>query len=213
MASQILPYRRPPADTHPPNDTPAYRSTALRHSAQPLVVIPQTLSELTGPVYAYGDGTVGPHDADLTRQHAGEPLGERIVVDGTVRDGAGQPVPDALIEVWQANAAGCWNHPDDARPHPDNGRAPGPDPAFDGFGRVHTDGAGGFSLETVKPGPAPGPDGRPQAPYLLVGLFARGLLTRLVTRRRSPSRDRERRCSSMCDRAARGHPTIAGGAA
>lgn len=121
--------------------------------------------------------------------------GERIVVDATVRDGAGQPVPDALIEIWQANADGRCNHPDDARPHsdgraqpyatrrrPSDGRAPGPDDAFHGFGRVHTDGAGGFFLETIKPGPVPGPDGRPQAPHLLVGLFARGLLTRLVTR-------------------------------
>lgn len=125
--------------------------------------------------------TVGPFFAILVPERgrlslAGPDVaGMRIVIDGTVRDGAGQPVPDALIEVWQANAAGCWNHPDDAR-------AAGPDPAFDGFGRVHTDDAGGFSLETIKPGPVPGPDGRPQAPHLLVGLFARGLLTRLVSR-------------------------------
>ena len=125
--------------------------------------------------------TVGPFFAILVPERGrlslagADVAGVRVVVDGTVRDGAGQPVPDALIEVWQANAAGRWNHPDDAR-------AAGPDPAFDGFGRVHTDDAGGFSVETIKPGPAPGPDGRPQAPHLLVGLFARGLLTRLVTR-------------------------------
>ena len=125
--------------------------------------------------------TVGPFFAILVPERgrlalAGRDVpGDRIVVDGTVRDGAGQPVPDALIEIWQANAAGHCNHPDDAR-------TAGPDRAFDGFGRVHTDDAGGFSLETVKPGPVPGPDGRVQAPHLLVGLFARGLLTRLVTR-------------------------------
>ncbi len=108
--------------------------------------------------------TVGPFFAILVPKRGRLSLAgadapdERIVVDGTVRDGAGQPVPDALIEIWQANAA------------------------FDGFGRVHTDESGGFSLETIKPGAVPGPDGRPQAPHLLVGLFARGLLTRLVTR-------------------------------
>ena len=125
--------------------------------------------------------TVGPFFAILVPEQgrlslaADDAPGQRIVVDGTVRDGAGQPVPDALIEVWQANAAGHCHHPDD-------GRSNGRDPTFDGFGRVHTDDAGGFSLETIKPGPVPGPDGRPQAPHLLVGLFARGLLSRLVTR-------------------------------
>ena len=125
--------------------------------------------------------TVGPFFAILVPEQgrlalAGDDApGQRIVLDGTVRDGAGRPVPDALLEVWQANAAGRCNHPDDAR-------TTGPDPVFDGFGRVHTDDAGGFSLETIKPGPVPGPEDRPQAPHLLVGLFARGLLTRLVTR-------------------------------
>ena len=125
--------------------------------------------------------TVGPFFAILVPEQGrlslatGDAPGQRIVIEGAVRDGAGRPVPDALIEIWQANAAGCCNHPDDAR---SNGR----DPTFDGFGRVHTDGAGGFSLETIKPGSVPGPDGRPQAPHLVVGLFARGLLTRLVTR-------------------------------
>lgn len=125
--------------------------------------------------------TVGPFFAILVPEQGRVSLaspdapGERILVNGTVRDGTGRPVPDALIEVWQANAAGRCNHPDDAR-------TAGPDSAFDGFGRVHTDGAGGFSVETIKPGPVPGPGDRPQAPHLLVGLFARGLLTRLVTR-------------------------------
>ena len=126
--------------------------------------------QTVGPFFAI----LVPERGRLTLAGAGVP-GERIAVEGTVHDGAGQPVPDALIEIWQANAAGCCNHPDDAR-------TARPDTTFDGFGRVHTDGAGGFSLETIKPGPVPGPDGRSQAPHLLVGLFARGLLTRLVTR-------------------------------
>ncbi|MXZ70769.1 MAG: protocatechuate 3,4-dioxygenase subunit alpha [Acidobacteria bacterium] len=133
-------------------------------------MLPLTPFQTVGPFFAI----LVPEQGRLSLAGADVP-GERIVIDGTVRDGAGQPVPDALIEIWQANAAGCCNHPDDAR-------TAGPDTAFDGFGRVHTDGAGGFSLKTIKPGPVPGPDGQPQAPHLLVGLFARGLLSRLVTR-------------------------------
>ena len=125
--------------------------------------------------------TVGPFFAVLAPERGrlslvtGSTPGQRIVLDATVRDGAGQPVPDALVEIWQANAAGRCNHPDDPR-------GAGRDPAFDGFGRIHADEAGGFSVQTIKPGPVPGPEGRPQAPHLLIGLFARGLLTRLVTR-------------------------------
>lgn len=101
--------------------------------------------------------------------------GQRIVVEGSVRDGAGNPVPEGLVEIWQANAAGRCNHPEDPR-------SEGPDRTFDGFGRVHTDTDGRFAIETIKPGSVPGPEGQPQAPHLIVGVFARGLLTRLVTR-------------------------------
>ena len=90
--------RRPTAG----HDAPAYRSTALHHPACPLAAIPQTLSETTGPVH--GHGPVGPLDGDFTRQHPGEPLGERIVVAGRVPDEDARPVPDALVEIWQANA-------------------------------------------------------------------------------------------------------------
>ena len=104
-----------------------------------------------------------------------ETPGERIVVEGSVRDGAGNPVPEGLVEIWQANASGSCNHPEDPR-------SEGPDRTFDGFGRVHTDGDGRFAIETIKPGSVPGPEGQPQAPHLVVGVFSRGLLTRLVTR-------------------------------
>ncbi|MBM3531685.1 MAG: protocatechuate 3,4-dioxygenase subunit alpha [Alphaproteobacteria bacterium] len=100
--------------------------------------------------------------------------GNRIVVEGVVKDGAGAPVPDALIETWQADAAGRYHHPED-------GRA-GTDRFFDGFRRAATDGDGRFILTTVKPGAVPGPGNRQQAPHLVVGVFARGVLTRLVTR-------------------------------
>jgi protocatechuate 3,4-dioxygenase alpha subunit len=101
--------------------------------------------------------------------------GAVIVIEGTVRDGGGSPVSDALVEIWQANAAGRYNHPDD----------PGGalvDPSFDGFGRTPTDDNGRFSFVTIKPGPVPGPNGRMQAPHVLVGILGRGILTRLVTR-------------------------------
>ena len=131
---------------------------------------PLTPSQTVGPFFAIlvpGRGALS-----LLRE---DTPGERIAIAGAVRDGAGRPVPDALVEVWQADAAGRCNHPEDPR-------ATGRDPRFGGFGRVHTDPDGEFAIETVRPGPVPGPEGRPQAPHLLIGLFARGLLTRLVTR-------------------------------
>src|SRR3954470_2392164 len=96
-------YRRPHPGTQPEYDYPPYASTAKRHPTQPLVLPPQTLSELTGPIFGYGD--IKPTDHDLTRQHKGEPIGERIFVSGRVLDENGRPVPDTLIEVWQANSA------------------------------------------------------------------------------------------------------------
>ncbi len=133
-------------------------------------LLPLTPSQTVGPFFAI----LVPEQGRLTLV-ADDTPGRRIVIEGAVRDGAGRPVPDALIEIWQANAAGWCNHPEDTR-------SEGPDPTFDGFCRVHTDAEGCFSIETIKPGPVPGPDGRRQAPHLVVGLFARGLLTRLVTR-------------------------------
>ena len=133
-------------------------------------MLPLTPSQPVGPFFAILVPARG--RATLVTDHT---AGPRIVVEGSVRDGVGHPVPDALVEIWQANAAGHCNHPEDARTH-------GPDPTFDGFGRVHTDADGRFALETIKPGRVPGPGEQPQAPHLVIGLFARGLLTRLVTR-------------------------------
>jgi protocatechuate 3,4-dioxygenase alpha subunit len=101
--------------------------------------------------------------------------GRHVVIEGTVRDGNGDAVADALVEVWQANAAGKY------RRHGDQ-QDPSLDPAFDGFGRVATSAGGKFAFKTVVPGRVPGPDGRLQAPHLAVGILARGVLTRLVTR-------------------------------
>jgi len=101
--------------------------------------------------------------------------GRHIRIEGIVRDGAGAVVPDSLIEIWQANAAGRYAHPDDRQSKP-------LDPNFTGYGRAPTDDEGRFVIETVMPGRVPGPDDALQAPHLLLGILARGILTRLVTR-------------------------------
>ena len=126
--------------------------------------------------------TVGPffHDcllrADATRNvlTEAETLGERIRIQGRVLDGDGAGVPDAMIEIWQANAAGRYNHPDDTRDLP-------LDPTFMGFGRSGTDADGMFWFETIKPGRVPFQD-ELQAPHICITVFARGLLNHLPTR-------------------------------
>ena len=100
----------------PPLLFPDYRATRTRAPKRPLVPVEHTLSELTGPVY--GHERVGPDDHDLTQQFEGEPLGERIVLHGRVLDGDGRPVPDTLVELWQANAAGRYRHVVDRHPAP-----------------------------------------------------------------------------------------------
>ena len=130
-----------------------------------------TPSQTVGPFFHLGMDR--PQWADLT---AGNPKGERIAITGRILDGDGAPVPDAVIEVWQANAAGRYNHPDDSR-----GDAP-LDPGFRGFGRVATGADGEFRLVTIKPGPVPGRGNAWQAPHINVVVFARGLLRHLHTR-------------------------------
>jgi protocatechuate 3,4-dioxygenase alpha subunit len=130
-----------------------------------------TPSQTVGPFFHLG--LVRAEWGDLT---ADNPVGQRIAIEGRVIDGDGAPVSDALIEVWQANAAGRYNHPDD-------GREDKPlDPHFRGFGRVATDADGCYRLVTIKPGPVPGRGNAWQAPHINVVLFARGLLRHLYTR-------------------------------
>jgi protocatechuate 3,4-dioxygenase beta subunit len=126
-------YGEDPEGTHPPLDSSGYRSTALRYPKQDLVLLPQMLTEVTGPLL--GPGRLGEHDNDLTRQHAGEPQGQRIIVTGRLLDGEGRPVRDSLVEIWQANAGGRYRHTGDRWPSP-------LDPNFDGVGRTLTDSDG-----------------------------------------------------------------------
>jgi protocatechuate 3,4-dioxygenase beta subunit len=140
-------YVREPDGIHPPLDSPEYKSTQLRHPKQPLIFLPQGMTELTGP--ALGDaGSIGQLDHDLTRQHEGEPIGERMTVSGRVFDTEGKPLRNTLVEIWQANACGRYRHRWDRFPAP-------LDPNFTGAGRCVTDDDGRYRFVTVKPGPYP----------------------------------------------------------
>ena len=171
----LLPvYERPAPGVHPALDTPAYRSTGLRHPSHPLVMMPHRLTEVTGPLL--GDSLISPSDADLTTQHAGEPQGQRIIVTGRVLDSDGRPVPDTLIEIWQTNAAGRYRH---AREH-----HPAPlDPNFDGIGRCITDSGGRYRFITIAPGAYPwGNHHNAWRPaHIHFSLFGRAFTQRLVT--------------------------------
>ncbi|WP_182887156.1 protocatechuate 3,4-dioxygenase subunit beta [Microbispora sp. H10885] len=134
--------------TQPPYLYPGYASTVLRAPSRtplPMKEDPEA-AELTGPVFGHGD--VGPLDADLTAGHAGEPIGERIIVTGRILDSSGRPVPRTLVEIWQANAAGRYAHPVDRHPAP-------LDPNFTGAGRCLTDDEGRYRFVTIKPGAYP----------------------------------------------------------
>jgi protocatechuate 3,4-dioxygenase, beta subunit len=168
----LLGYRRETAD--PPHLHEDYLATRTRSPSHPLVPQPQTLSEVTGPVY--GHERVAEFDHDLTRGHAGEPLGERIILHGRVLDGDGRPVRNTLIELWQANAAGRYRHDADRHPAP-------LDPNFSGGGRTLTDDDGRYRFITVKPGAYPwrNHDNAWRAAHIHLSLFGPAFATRLVT--------------------------------
>jgi protocatechuate 3,4-dioxygenase beta subunit len=160
--------------SQPPYAHPPYRSTELRAPSRPLLVLPADLDDPTEP--AFGHGPVGELDHDLTRQHAGEPLGERIVVSGRVLERDGRPVPGALVEIWQANAAGRYRHHADRHPAPI-------DPNFTGAGRCLTDGGGAFRFVTIKPGAYPWAN-HPNAwrpAHVHFSVFGRAFADRLIT--------------------------------
>ena len=172
--AEVIGYRRPAAGTQPDYLFPRYASTLKRAPTQPLVMPPQTLSEITGPVFGHGEIAAG--ENDLTCRHKGEPIGERMIVSGRVLDENGRPVRGALVEVWQANAAGRYHHAID------NHDAP-LDPNFTGCGRVLTDALGRYSFKTIKPGAYPWRNHynawRPA--HIHFSLFGLGLMQRLVT--------------------------------
>ena len=130
----------------PPLHHPDYRSTRTRAPQRPLVPLPDDFHDLESPVY--GATELGELDHDLTRQHSGEPLGERMTVSGRLLEQNGRPVRNALIEIWQANAAGRYRHDRDRHPAP-------LDPNFTGGGRTLTDDDGRYEFVTVKPGAYP----------------------------------------------------------
>jgi protocatechuate 3,4-dioxygenase, beta subunit len=165
-------YRRPAPGMHPENDTPAYASTAKRAPRNPAIKIPHTLSEITGPRF---ESSIA-HSADLTNFDGGVALGERIIVAGRVLDDDWRPIPHALIELWQANAAGRYAHPTDQHDAP-------LDPHFSGAARILTDDDGEYRFVTIKPGAYPWrnhPNAwRPQ--HIHFSVFGPGFAARLVT--------------------------------
>jgi protocatechuate 3,4-dioxygenase beta subunit len=175
LSNKSIPtYRRLQPGTQPTRIYEPYKSTLLRNPAQSLIFLPHTLSETTGPVY--GHSTIAEGDNDLTRQHAGEPMGERIIVSGRVRDDSGRPVPNTLIEIWQANAAGRYRHGCDQHPAP-------LDPNFTGAGRTLTDDNGAYRFVTIKPGAYPWLNHynawRPA--HIHFSVFGRAFISRLIT--------------------------------
>jgi len=139
-------YRRYVPGTQPPHLHPPYVSSIKRAPLQPLVALPHTLSEITGPLFERDIADV--KACDLTRQHSGEPLGERIIVSGRVLDENSRPVPHTLVEIWQANAAGRYLH------NIDQHHAP-LDPNFTGSGHAVTDSEGRYRFVTIRPGEYP----------------------------------------------------------
>ena len=167
-------YRREPADAHPALDFEGYKSTRLRHPTLPLVYLPQTITEITGP--QLGPARVSENDHDLLAQHAGEPIGERITVSGRVFDGEGKPLVGTMVEIWQANSAGRYLHRWDRWPAP-------LDPNFSGAGRTVTDAEGRYRFVTIKPGPYPwGNHHNAWRPaHIHFSLLGRAFAQRLVT--------------------------------
>jgi protocatechuate 3,4-dioxygenase, alpha subunit len=136
-----------------------------------------TPSQTVGPFFKYGltpNRQYAWNDAFTANLVTPDASGDRIRVEGTVYDGDGAPVPDCMLEVWQADAQGRFSDPQDQRALPNT--------AFRGFGRCGTDGEGRYCFDTIKPGQVPDPDGKPQAPHLLLAVFARGMLRHLYTR-------------------------------
>ena len=161
---------------HPHPFTPDYKTSVLRSPRCALLSLQNSLSEVTGPLFSHSE--LGPLDNDLILNYAkaGEPIGERIVVHGRVLDEARRPVPNTLVEVWQANAGGRYRHKNDTYIAP-------VDPNFGGCGRVLSDAEGYYCFRTIKPGPYPWRNfvnsWRPA--HIHVSVFGSGFAQRLIT--------------------------------
>lgn len=159
----------------PPYRYERYGSTALRAPARPFFQAPRTLTELSGPVFSQND--VRPGENDLAHAADGHPfIGQQMILEGRVTDELGRPVPGTLVEIWQTNASGKYNHPDDGSEAP-------MDPDFNGCGRAVTDADGVYRFVTIKPGAYPvsrtGAWWRP--PHIHYSLFGPSFLSRLIT--------------------------------
>ncbi|APF39558.1 protocatechuate 3,4-dioxygenase subunit beta [Chelatococcus daeguensis] len=177
LASEAAPFMARDRGRHPPAYAPGYKSTILRAPREALVSFESTLSEKTGP--AFGHNIIGALDNDLIRNFAkpGEAaIGERIIVHGRVLDENGRPVPDVLVEYWQANAGGRYRHKREGYLAP-------LDPNFGGFGRSLTDSEGRYWFRTIRPGAYPWPNGvndwRPA--HIHFSVFGSGFAQRLIT--------------------------------
>lgn len=169
-----------PLRIHALRDFAPYRSSALRHPTHQLVRADPEEIELVSPAFGHSD--VAPEESDLTIQHGGEPLGERIIVEGRVLDGDGRPVRGQLIEVWQANSAGRYVHKRDQHPAP-------LDPNFTGVGRAITADDGSYRFVTIKPGPYPWKNHRNawRPAHIHFSLFGSQFTQRLITQMYFPS--------------------------
>jgi protocatechuate 3,4-dioxygenase beta subunit len=173
MTTDTAPFRPVVPGSQPANDTPSYGSTHLRHPTQPLLRIPQTVTETTGPRFL--ESRFGAM-SDLSVTNGKTALGERIVIRGKVLDESDRPIPHTMIEIWQANAAGRYAHPGDQHDAP-------LDPNFHGGGRVFTDAEGWYQFTTIKPGAYPWRNHhnawRPN--HIHYSLFGTGFGSRIIT--------------------------------
>jgi protocatechuate 3,4-dioxygenase beta subunit len=175
VAETPLQYLREGTGAHPPLDFPPYKSTALRHPRRPLIYLPHTVTEITGPQLG-AELIASPDDSNLLVGHEGDAIGERITVSGRVFDTEGKPLRGTLVEIWQANSAGRYRHRRDRWPAP-------LDPNFTGAGRCVTDDEGRYQFLTIKPGPYPWGNHynawRPA--HIHFSLLGRAFVQRLVT--------------------------------
>jgi protocatechuate 3,4-dioxygenase beta subunit len=162
------------AHAQPSLDFPPYRSSLLRHPTKDLHHADPEQIELWAP--CFGPQDVGPLESDLTIQHAGEPIGERILVTGRITDGSGRPVAHQLVEIWQANAAGRYIHQRDQHPAPI-------DPNFTGVGRCLTAADGSYRFTTIRPGPYPWRNHRNawRPAHIHFSLFGTDFTQRMIT--------------------------------